>query len=367
MCLPFFRRKSKNSNTTNVQTIKPNSTIETIENDLLFDEGVYYIDQSILVTKSNIHITGKGEGKTTLVFKNDATLIIGSNETNPNNIVIENLSLRRESKSSAPTIKIVNSHNIELRHLRFDENHFIPIQLEGGRQQFNYRLTNIEINSGKFGILIGSEQFIQDIYISDLLIANTDIGLYLVNVSGLYLSRADIINCKEHGLLTYPNKNQKVVDCFFTELICDTCQKNGIALYSGGGIVADINFVNSWASSNESNGVHLSNCNGILFNGCRFINNTLDGILVENSKNISIIGSQIFFNSKRNFFTKHGVEVTNSQNILIASNIIGKGGQFPYESQLYGILANNSNNVVLKDNILSGNKYSTNMDLSKRI
>lgn len=334
-----------------------------------FPQGIYKFFSPWLITRSNLHIVGAGKGATTLLgaFDTGDIISIGDGSANPNNTVIEHLTVASSvQKTQGAAIRFRNGHNLTARDIRLDNNLNWGVQFDGGVQQFGYYLENFEINSGSNQIIIGDDgTLVQDLFIRDGIMANaTGNGFLLENVSGFQFSDIDIINAV-NSFATYPNAGKTVQAGVVKNVLGDTASNACWNLITNGGMVADIVFDSIWASTcGGSNAISIANgsgnIDGLTFNTPRVNHNAGTGFYLAGGKNIYINSPMIFSNSTSSSGTYSGIEVaSNVSNWSVTGGVIGNGGLWGSYSQMaYGIKVNagNSNYYRITGVNLTGNK-----------
>jgi len=254
------------------------------------------------------------------------------------------------TQSAGAALLIQNGHNCGGDHLAFGPNLNWPVRLEGGAQQYEYHLTNFEINGGLNGIVVGSSYLVQDLWLSDGEIAScTGQGILLLNVSGYYFRDIDIIKCG-YGFTTFPSVGQQCTAGFVHTVLCDTCNNNGFNILTNGGGVFNSDFIGCWASSNGTalagptleNGISINagtgNISAVCFAEPQCTNNVGAGIAMYALQEVSIDNPHVFCNSTIGSAVRSGIEVAaNVGSFSIVGGFSGKGGLFPTNNQAYGI------------------------------
>lgn len=217
------------------------------------------------------------------------------------------------------------------------------------------------------GIQIGEGTdtgLLQDVFISNGNIGSAGaVGIEVDNVSGLYLSKVDVVLSGTHGMSFNPSSTTEVVFCFFDTLLLDSSTDNGVIFY-GSYLIADIQFVNCWAAGSGQNGVILSNTltNGVSWKGGVVRDNGYNGFSLGSVLNMQIEGVSVFNNSKTGSGTYHGIAVSAGvSNFSIRGGFSGLGGYDGAKGtanyQGYGVLvsAGASNNYIIADVLTIGN------------
>lgn len=305
--------------------------------------GILNLDGSVVITKNNVRISGKGKGATTLncSFAAGDVISFGDGVANPNNCLIENVTITSEiAKTSGAGIKFNNGHFLTLRDIRIDANMVFGIEFVGGAQQFGYYANNIEINSGTVQILVGNTNaLVQDLFIHDAILGNnTDSGILLKNVSGFQIRDIDIIS-GNNGLVTYPDAGQTVQAGILDNVLGDTCTGNGYKVITNGGKVADVTINNAWASTSGGDGIVVDQGAGtidsVTFNTPKVNHCAKTGMLIQNGNNVRINTPNIFANSTEQSGFYSGIVFANGiSNFSVQGGKIGDGGVWGSSSKM---------------------------------
>ena len=197
-------------------------------------------------------------------------------------------------------------------------------------------------------------------------------GILVYTTGGLQVTNSSVLTCT-HGFITYPGSGQNPFAIFLLGFSSDTTGSDGIAIYSNGGTVTDVEIDNSWGSSSTGTGNGLaivgSGVNGVAVNGGQYINNAADGILINGATNVQINGPMVYGNSTSGSAYYNGIAVAaNTSNFQISGVVSGYGG-YPYANswgnkQSYGVFvaSGTSNHYNIINNNLPGNVTGTLLD-----
>lgn len=338
--------------------------------NVVFPPGTYLLNTGIVCTGNGVTLEGSGEYATIIMcaFVSGDIISIGDGTANPNNCTVSNLSITSSvSKTSGAAIRFRNGHSIKAQNIRMDANLYTGFQVDGGAEQFLYYIENFEINSGTYGIYCGGAGFPQDVWVSDGIISNcTNSGILLKNISGFYFTNIDVLGCA-NGVASFPSGGDRVLAGFLSSVIADTCDNSGFNFLTNGGEVADINMSSCWGSScgvvDNGHGLYINGTvKGVIVDGCRFINNQGDGILISAGLDVSISNTQCLANSQQGLSLKHGLEIgAGVTQWSVIGGVFGLGGQFATNNQGYGILINagaSDNYQIIGANLLGNNTGS---------
>lgn len=331
----------------------------------------YRINNKVTINSSNVVLAGVGEGASVIVSNvTDGDLItIGDGKTNPNNVIIKDLSILVNAKmTSGSVIKIVNGHACSVRNFRLDGEFYNGITLlaggESANEQFIYRVENFEINGvysdSNDGIVIGDgagdPNLVQDVWISRGVIANCGgDGIKHVNASGIYADNVDVLGCK-NGITFVPSENQKVKGSFYTACLSDTCSKHGWLFDTRGGVISDLIINGCWGSScgttSDDNGFMFTTASGgssgylsgIVMNGAHAVNNMGSGIRIAGGTGISLSNCECSSNGMSGP-GKHGVEILDFvSGVIISGGRCSKSAAISLNNQDYGVFIGNGVN-----------------------
>lgn len=329
-----------------------------------------YVIKGTLNFASNVHLTGSGQGSTTIRYSavNIPLAVIGSSSTNPNNVYIRDLSIIIEgTHTSGDLITWTNGYNLGLENVRVDGPFYTFLKMQGGAQQFIYRVVNCIINGASTSqdvIVIGdtSSATVQDIFLQNLVLAGggNGCGVMEVNTSGVYASNIDCLGMK-YGYAWLPAATTKCRGSFYTAILGDTNKECGL-MFAPAGVasISDLNFNGCWGSSCGTTalhpGVHLNAENGSIenlnFNGLSCVNNKGSGVLVTGSNigGINFSNLSCNANSMADSGQKHGIELgAGVQNLNFTNTKAGATPAFGINYQGYGIF--------ISDGIGSGIKF----------
>ena len=334
---------------------------------VFFPTGTYKITSELIISSNAVFLTGEGRRASIIAPTAMATDFILFNAVQQggfSNLAIVPTAAQTGTTSSA--IRTYNSHNIVLDNFWIYGNCQTGVICDGGTDQFLTTVSNFEIGlCAIYGIQVGSASYYaQDTTICNGIVASCYVGINLINCSGVYVSNVDALTCTGEGISTYPATGNKVTACFFSEVLADSSTSgHGFAFIDNGGKVTDINLTNCWSATNYLSGLICSaNCNGILINSSRFINNQQHGIFLQGGVNYTISSNQIGMNSMQGSALYHGIAVAaNVSHFTITSNFIGGPlgaiGNLTSNLQNYGVFVSTgtSNYFNILSNDLTGN------------
>jgi hypothetical protein len=328
-----------------------NAAITASSGIVYFPAGTYKINSGISWTKNGITLIGNGASSTIINanFTTGDIISVGDGTANPVGNGITELQITCAAvHTSGAAIRFRNGHNCWIDHVNFGSNQSINIQFDGGTSQFIYRASNIEINGGSYGIILGSDgTLVQNTWVSDAVIYGcTSNGILLLNNSGTYWSRIDIGSGSGIGFATYPATGKVVEATYCTDVWCDSMANGGWSIITNGGNVTEFYVTKGWASS-CGNG---TNANGILIGpGSGIVNdvdldcftshaNYGDGIYVNGGTNVTIRSPKINNNSFGSAGTFHGIAIANSTSYWqIIAGYSSLGGYYAANKQGYGV------------------------------
>lgn len=344
-----------------------------------FPPGKYVIASGLAWTASSVSLKGANRLSSQIIasFATGDVISVGSAVTNPNDCEISDLLIGSSvTRTAGAGIKFKNGHNLSIYRIR-SEGQYIHVQFDGGAQQFIYTMTDFELNNGFRGVYIGSDGTLpQDVFLSGGLVTGcSEAGLYLKNVSGLYMERIDFLNCL-NGVSSFPVTGEVCTAVWASAVLADTCSGTGWLIQTNGGIVASWHLWGCWAST--CGGTNVAN-RGFLFNngsGTVKVINMDNPVAIANAgAGVECIGVESFTmtnpniggNSTGGTGTRPGVQIGSSMTgWSIVGGKIGTGA--PYSNvatQNYGIsIANLCDAYVISGVVLSGNTLSGIQDAS---
>ena len=254
---------------------------------------------------------------------------VGNGSDNPNNNVVRDIVIEfANAQSSGAAIKVRNGHAITLQHIRIGVNAYDGIVLEGGTEQYNYFLSDIEIGSGRRGIWIGPRvsgvpKLVQNVTMRNISVAGVSgEAFYLQNVGGVQ----GCIGCEalnvDLGLVIAPGNGEKVDGVLWQGSFLDANTNGGLVIAPTGsactmwttntpplcGLVSQLSFVNVRpAYSQAGPGVLIDSTGGGMVKGISFTNlesglNYKDGVRVigSNTSHIYLTNPKVSFNNVAN-------------------------------------------------------------------
>lgn len=286
---------------------------------------------TLITIPANVYIQGSGAGATIVyaVGSNDVFYLPGSNSG------ISNLSILGQSTRTGGRFIQASGSFQTIRELEMTY-YYIGIQLNSAIQY----VENISMNGGVSGALYaiwissGNDQYIRGV------VQNSGFepvaGLYVSACTGAWISDCDFLRC-QHGILMFPNGAVQILYMFFDNVACDSGAGNGITLQvNAGGQIADCCFTQCWSASAANYGVQTvsldgtGSIDGVSFSNCRFVNNGLDGVLLQsNTKNVIINGCIVSGNSQRTANTYPGIRLAAGiSDVTIAACMVKPTGLF---------------------------------------
>lgn len=320
---------------------------------------IYRFASGLVITSSNIHLMGDGPSATWIKgdFATGDVVCIGDGTT-LNFCTISDMRIDggASTRTAGASVRVRNGHAIELARLRFAVNQFACVQLDGGADQFLYRLTDLEMNLGSYGVRIGSTGgIVQECWLSGITTdAMTVAAIELTFLSGGDFQGLNILR-GQVGILANPGASQYVTACHFDRARPDTCVTNGWKLQptAASGSITDWTIDNSWASSCGTGAGAAATLAGMLIdpNGgtisglsinIRAVNNKGDGIRYAGGTEVTFDDCHILCNSQSASGTYHGLWVAAGvSKWTVMGGIYGTGGRIAVAAsnfQGYGIL-----------------------------
>lgn len=312
--------------------------------------GTMKITPPIVVTGQNWELVGSGQSATIITSSTTTgdVLTIGDGVAVPASVTIRNLRFTSSvARASGASLRIRNGFDIEVEDVSFDANQAICLQLDGGANQYLYRIKNLITFTGSIGMLIGrSGGTVQNVWWEGGTVTNaTDTGVLLENVSGMFATNTEVLTCNK-GIATYPAAGQQVKAVLMEACFVDSSVTDGLCLLTNGGDVRDCNFSSVWAASNGkpagNSGILVSpgtgTVKGINFTNPRVVNNGGHGINILGGTDIHIVAPQVFSNSTTTSNTYDGIHIAAAvSEFQILGGASGMGGEFATNPQRYGI------------------------------
>lgn len=314
---------------------------------IYFPDGLYLVSSSLYIEGSGIALIGANANSSTLLasFKTGTLIKIGSGLSKHNaNIRISNLSFSaKEQITEGEAIFAQDVSNLNIDHIIIKENFYDGIRIENPSKSTygvfisHFWFDSILHDGFVFGKNSEKNNPPTDIYLSYGGIQpgapTASNAIHAYSFGGLYISNVDITNkgpnLFDKGLNIEPRKTQVA-----NALICSVClfdsSRNENLQIGGEGIVADIQFVNSWASTSiKGNNIVINSGDGILIGSSTINSAAKNGIIISGGQNIQINANRILENgcSHSGYFSGiimgYGIS-----NFSITNNQIGSGGYF---------------------------------------
>jgi hypothetical protein len=287
--------------------------------------GFYNLSVPFMTTGSQIWI--RGQGVATSIIQGDFStgdiFCVGDGVANPTYWLFTDVGFQSTvaMPSTAAALRWRNGHCIRAQRVGFYTNVGIGVAMAGGPQQFEYTLTDFEINNPIYGIVVGPGGLApQDIWVERGVIYGASTGGILVgSVSGAVFAKIDIGSGAGYGFgVNAALGNVEAVWCDKVE--CDTMSGNGWTLITAGGFsvtefnstdcwcsdcgttgtvdgvsvngfgagnFSDITFTNLTCHGNAGHGMTLTFCDLVQLNHCKFANNSNGTPGVHNGLNVS--------------------------------------------------------------------------------
>lgn len=331
-------------------------------------DGIYLLSAPLaLPPLQRFRGTGKGSVTMRPSFTAGNVLQVGGPGVNPSGLDMGGFAIVPLAQMTAgAAICIANGHDITLSDFALAGPLFNGVRLLGGAQQFIYKLVDFEINScSNRGILVGDDgEVVQDITLTDGVVAGCGAGIELDACSGLYGRGVDVMTGAAGGWLFLPPAGAYVTGIKLSECLADTC--GGTAGYILQGAVTDVDMAGCHASTCAGQGLYAGpGVNGLSWHGGRLLNNGANGLLaVQGSTNISVIGAHAFNNGTSAPGRCHGICFWGDINdYVVASNICGAGGRMASINapnvQSFGIFCAGGvqNSAIISSNLCAGNMH----------
>ncbi|WP_339076787.1 glycosyl hydrolase family 28-related protein [Acetobacter sp. AC2005] len=312
-----------------------------------FPDGVYLISSALNVAGSGIALIGANANSTILqaTFTTGTFINIGSSSSTHNsNIRISNLAFSANHPLiTGEAILAQDVNNLNIDHIIMKNNIYDGIRIENpNRGTYGVFISHFWFDSILHdGFVFGknSKQINPptDIYLSyggiqpGQLTAGDAIHAY--SFGGLYLTNVDITNKGSNfftkGLNIEPKHNQVA-----NALICSMClfdsSRNDNLHIGGEGKVADIQFVNSWASTSiDGDNIVIESGDGILIGSSTIDSAAKNGLVIMGGRNIQINANKILGNGCSSSKKFSGIVInSNISDFTITNNQIGSGGYF---------------------------------------
>lgn len=290
-----------------------------------------------VVVPSNIWLRGAGAGSTTITGMGTNLVLfqVGNGSNNPKYVTISGTSFTYKiAQTSGAAVWVQNGHDVTLAdivtHAGGGFSPYTSVIFDGGAQQFIYKLIDFEFSGGTYGIVIGLNSEVQDLTISEGVIASmTTAGISVQNVSGYVGAGVDIIMCGV-GMEMIPGNGQQVTGTILTAYEVDTSATRGLSIVpTGTGLVYATQFIALWACSTTTAapttgmGIYINGAGAkdISFTGGEVFNNKQSGVQVDSGSYISFSNCRVSTNSQAGSASYPGYKFAAS-----ASNITVNGG-----------------------------------------
>jgi len=330
---------------------------------------------SLSLQTNGINFRGSGPGATVLSPSTTTGdfITVGTAGTNINDVQIRNFSIvAATARSSGALIHIFNGHYIYVEKFVLAGTYFDGIVLEGGAQQFEYHITDFDIqNPTDIGIIFGANGLLlQDVYVRDGNISGAHTaGLDFVEMSGGVVENVDIILAGT-GVNFFPGTGGTVSFMKFINVQADTSTGAGWNFISNGGSILNTQMIACWGSSSGTAGVNLNtvNLNGLNIIGGDYINNQGSGILLTAlGSGVLIEGATVAYNSQSASAGGPAIGVAAGvSNFSIIGNQLGAYGTNigGTNKQSYGVsvIPGGSTQYIISLNRADGNVTGTILD-----
>ena len=326
----------------------------------------YVVKKTIHINKNYTYLIG--EGCILYGYVNGAVIeISGESKLNPcQNCIISGITVNGMNPT---TVGLHLSHTFLISILGFQTNSaYIGVQVN---EQYGTIIHDIKCYLNKYaGILYDSLSYSYEsngLNISQAIMDNEagsqpeKGGIYWVSGEGLYIHNMELVR-QNVGLLIQPDSATKgckwglINNCLF-----DLCGKHALEVNADKGDIYSVSFNNSWFATSDEECIKITTQNlqidGVFFNGCQIYYGN-GGVLCEQNsgvvKNIQIVNSQIFSNSRTDTGTKNGIEANDITQLLVSNNLFGGDEMSLSSVHKNDILLNNVKNSIITHNILYG-------------
>jgi len=353
-----------------------NALVSSGGGKVMIDEGTAVVSETLSWTANNVWLCGVSRDASVL-STNSATvdvIAIGSSGAGPSQCYVTDLEITSSvGRTAGAAVRITRAIDCGVERVVLASNLYDGVVLMGGSGQFLYRLTDVAINSGHNGVVIGPDgNVVTDVFLSNIVAKNlTNVGVLVENCSGVYWNGGDI-SASAYGVSVSPGSGQTATSLFISNVSVETAAQQGWNFtVASSSVIADVSMVNCAAL----NGGTLTNHNGLLVDaaggtitGMSLANftsqgNTGNGMLITASggtlQGVYIVNPAVSNNSNGSSGTDHGIAIgANTNNFSIIGGYCGTGGvDEPTNNQGYGILVNSgtSNHYVISGVNCNGN------------
>lgn len=391
------------SQTTNDNTAVINNAVAAVSSNgagggcVRLNAGTYRVAGTI-VLPSGVGLCGNLRSKTdngaigTLLLGTGSSgqilIRIGTGSDNPNFNYVQDIAIGfAQPQSAGASIVVRNGHTISLQRIFIGINSHIGIMLEGGSEQYNYQLEDIEISAGWRGVWIGPSVLSKPLLVQNVTMKNVKVArqqdtcIYLQNVSGFESGVGVECLQSERGLVLQPGNGEVVKAVISSGLVLDSNRRENLlvaptgidcdAYVSGNppacGLVAQLQFVNLWAASSiRSAGVRLDTTGGGVVDGVNLLgptagNNFGSGIetVGGNLQNLFITAPAVGFNNVGDISASGISFGDSSSHFSVIGGCVGACGKFYpgiVNKQKHGIVVGRgSDHYAIVGVILRGN------------
>jgi len=262
-----------------------------------FPSGWYNVSATITVP-DNVKLIGPGLRSTLIRCTADGGTVGTIINISGSNAGIKGLEIRYSSaqKTTGTGIVSIGSNNILTEFSVMDC--YNGIQVSGGTGQ---RITKFEIYDCKnIGLLVGQNNtaFVNDIFVDEYIISSNDLTNFSLGsvrvvgrVEALFLGRGDLIG-STYPFTSDPGTTQGLRFSNFSQVFFDG--HSTAALFNG---VNHTSFTDCWFSGRGNNSAIFQNCFGLNFKGIRCYNNNYQGFQCIDCHHFTIDSSDFSFNN----------------------------------------------------------------------
>lgn len=301
-------------------------------------EGTHKITATLMLNK---RLIGAGVGLSILKNYSSSNIIdIGNGTDNPSYVEVSGISFDYSAQQTLATqaVRVRNGRRIKINNNSYSSRCGVALDLNGGANQYEYNVTDQEINGSVIGVRYGADGTILQGVWADKIEAYgcTQAGQLINGISGSFLSNIDNVMCHE-GVVLAPLVGKRIIATWFNNVLADSSDNAGWRLTAApSSAILECTFNSCWASSNgritTSDGFHVDNSggsiDGLQFNGGQFYENKGAGLVFHSGNNYSLTGVSATGNSQAASNVSHGAYFSNVSGLTITGGKYGVGGDF---------------------------------------
>ncbi|NTG73314.1 hypothetical protein G6M02_08230 [Agrobacterium rhizogenes] len=341
----------------------------TMAKHIYFPAGTYKTTSAIAITASGYTLQGAGKQVTTIApaFASGDCFTIGT-VAGIDSIAIRGMTIKPTiTKTSGASIRLIEIANIIVLDDVYIYGGYNGIAFEANNtnQSIDQQLSNFYIRDcTNVGILCdGGTGMPNDIFLSQGVLSNCNIGMKFASVSGLYIHDVDAVGSTNQGILFAPAVGQRVIFGLLNNVLADTSGAAGWH-FNASGTIGNISCTDCWSAGSGGSGVLFSAAvYGMSWKGGIIRNNVQHGVAFAVGGKIGFSEAQIFNNSRTTSAAYDGVNFASGvTDVAIRGCFIGSGGlDFAVggtNNQRYGInlvASGTSANIIITENNLTGN------------